>query len=173
MYLEKDEMKFAILYTLEKNVEPMSMSLLCEVLTWDKNVMGYFELAEMLAELIEDNYAERVNYRGEEAFRLTGKGKDTNEFFSRRVPASIRDRINDAVSGMKYETQTNPNAVVCEILPAASGRYMASMQILDLGSPIMELRLETGGRVDAERMIASMKKKAEEIYAQTLKILDE
>ena len=99
MYLEKDEMKFAILYTLEKNVEPMSMSLLCEVLTWDKNVMGYFELAEMLAELIEDNYAERVNYRGEEAFRKghqrvlfkAGSGQHKRQDKRRGLGDEVRD----------------------------------------------------------------------------------
>ena len=34
MFLEHDEMKFAILYTLEKNIEPISMPALCDILTW-------------------------------------------------------------------------------------------------------------------------------------------
>ena len=45
MFLERDEMKFAVLYTLKRYVEPASMGQLTEILTWEKEVMGYFELA--------------------------------------------------------------------------------------------------------------------------------
>ena len=55
MFLERDEMKFAILYTLKRYTEPITMSALSEILAWDRNVMGYFDLAVLLGELTEDN----------------------------------------------------------------------------------------------------------------------
>ena len=38
--MEHDEMKFSILYTLDKYVEPITMTELCDILTWEKQVMN-------------------------------------------------------------------------------------------------------------------------------------
>lgn len=172
MFLERDEMKFAILYTLKQNIEPMNMADLCEILTWEKEVMGYFDLAVMLHELIEDGYVIKKFYRDEEAFTLSQKGIDTNEFFFTRVPASIRGKIDAAVHQMKYDSQVDPNAVITDVIPVAHGRYMAALQILDAGSPLLELRIDLGSRGNAARGAGQMKKKAEVIYQSVLQLLD-
>ena len=56
--MEHDEMKFSILYTLDKYVEPITMTELCDILTLEKQVMNYFDLALMLNELIEDGFVQ-------------------------------------------------------------------------------------------------------------------
>ena len=48
MYLEKEEMKFAALYTVKQYKAPLSMSRIYEILTWDGQVMEYFDLAAVL-----------------------------------------------------------------------------------------------------------------------------
>lgn len=172
MFLERDEMKFAILYTLRRNVEPMNMANLCEVLTWEKEVMGYFDLAVMLNELLEDGYVIRKYYRNDEAFTLSEKGTDTNEFFFERVPKSIRERIKVAIAQKKYDEQIDPNAVTAEIIPVAQHQYMASLQMLEANRPILELRIEAGHRAEAEKMAKSLKQNAAAVYAAIMKLLD-
>lgn len=164
MFLEHDEMKFAILYTLKRHVEPMNMPDLSEVLTWEKEVMGYFDLAVMLNELIEDGYVESRYYRNDQCFSLTEKGADTNAFFFERVPKSIRRRIEEAVGAMKFAEQADPNAVKTEILPVAPYQYMASLQMLDANEPLLELRIFAGSRAEAEKAAGILKKQSAEIY---------
>ncbi|MBQ7108834.1 MAG: DUF4364 family protein [Clostridia bacterium] len=164
MFLEHDEMKFAILYTLEKNIEPISMPALCDILTWEKQVMNYFDLALMLNELIDDGFVDSKYYRDERSFLLNEKGKETNMFFFERVPKSIRNRIDKAIAEIKFEEQANPNAIITEVIPVAPHQYMASMNMLDANLPLLELKIYAGSRADAEQATKLLKEQAEDIY---------
>lgn len=164
MFLERDEMKFAILYTLKRYVEPVDMQNLSEVLTWEKEVMGYFDLAVMLNELIEDGYVEQKYYKNNQSFCLSDKGKDTNDFFFERIPKSIRKKIESQVALIKFADQADPNAVKTEILPVAPYQYMASLQMLDAGTPILEMKVFAGSKAEAEKAAKALKKNADDIY---------
>lgn len=164
MFLERDEMKFAILYTLEKYKEPISMPDLCDILTWEKQVMNYFDVALMLNELIEDGFAETKYYRDERSFELSEKGKETNTFFFERVPGSVRKRIDSAVSEIKFEEQYNPNSVTSEVIPIAAHQYMASLKMLDANVPLLELQINVGSRPDAEKAAKLLAKEADNVY---------
>lgn len=173
MFLEKDEMKFAILYTLKAYSYPLSLERLAELLTWDEEVMSYFDLTIMLSELIEDGFINRLYYRSEECVSLTEKGEDTNEFFFERIPASIRERIKGLAAKESFDEKTNPNAVYSEIVPVARNRYMASLTMLDSGTPMLELKIDVGHRSQANKAKEILKNKADEIYKYLLKTLDE
>lgn len=169
MFLEHDEMKFAILYTLKKYVEPIAMTELCDILTWEKQVMNYFDLALMLNELIEDGFVDSKFYRNERAFMLSEKGEETNSFFFERIPPSIRGKIDSEVSQRKYEEQYNPNAVSTEIIPVAPHQYMAVLSMLDANVPMLELKIHTGSRAESEQAAKILKKEADNIYKDIIK----
>ena len=174
MFLEHNEMKFAILYTLNKYEEPITMPNLCDILAWEKQVMNYFDVALMLNELIEDEFVETKFYKDERAFLLSEKGTETNEFFFERVPNSIRHRIDDAIKAIKFEEQYNPNAVISEIVPVAPHQYMASVKMLDANVPILELSVNVGSRAEAERASKIIEGKSDEIYKYIIdKIINE
>ncbi len=173
MFLEKDEMKFAILYTLRQYPHPVSLTRLTELLTWDENVMSYFDLTIMLSELIEDGFTERLFYRNMECVKLTDRGIDADDYFADRVPASIRKKISDAVKREEFENLVNPNGVTTEIEPAGGGRYIAAVTMMDGGSPILEIKLDAGHRLQAARTAEALKNRAPEIYKYICKTLDE
>lgn len=169
MFLEHDEMKFAILYTLKKYVEPITMTELCDILTWEKQVMNYFDLALMLNELIEDGFVDSKFYRNERAFMLSEKGEETNSFFFERIPPSIRSKIADEISQRKYEEQYNPNVVSTEVIPVAPHQYMAALSMLDANVPMLELKIHTGSRAESEQAAKILKKEADNIYKDIIK----
>lgn len=173
MFLEKDEMKFAILYTLKVYSYPVAIEKLARLLTWDEDVMSYFDLTILLSELIEDNFIERLYYLDEECVQLTELGTDTAEFFSKRVPGSIRQKIKDTAARDNFDEKTNPNAVLADVVPVSVNRYMTELKILDTGSPILELRMEIGKKAEAEKARDIFKSKSQEIYSYLCKILDE
>lgn len=167
--MEHDEMKFAILYTLDKNVEPITMTELCDILTWEKQVMNYFDLALMLNELIEDGFVHSKFYRDEHAFSLTEKGVETNSFFFERIPPSVRRRIDSVISERKFSEQYNPNAIDTEVIPIAKHQYMASLSMLDSNLPMLEVKIHAGGRGNAERAAKILAAQADDIYKDILK----
>ncbi|HIV85212.1 MAG TPA: DUF4364 family protein [Candidatus Monoglobus merdigallinarum] len=172
MFLEKDEMKFAILYTLKVYSYPLPLEKLTELLTWDEEVMSYFDLSIMLSELIEDGFIQKLRYREAECVRLTEKGSDANEFFSGRVPRTIRKNIKEYAQRDEFDEKTNPNGTVCDIEPVSYNRYFASLTMLDSGSPILELKVDAGSRAEANRAKELLRKNADDIYKYIFKTLD-
>lgn len=173
MYLEKEEMKFAVLYAVKQFKAPISMSLTYEIFTWDKEIMEYLDLSEVLAELIEDGYILQKFYRNEEAFSLTESGEAAYVFFRERVPKSIRTRIDDAIGRVKYDELVDPNAVRAEVVLAAEEQYMAKCSISEDKVPMLELSINMGRRHHAERVAEYFKKNAQKIYEEILRLCTE
>ena len=42
MYLEKEEMKFSVVYAIKQYKAPINMDLTYRIFTWDKEIMQYF-----------------------------------------------------------------------------------------------------------------------------------
>jgi len=173
MFLDREEMKFAILYTLKRYVEPISATRLNELLSREMEVMDYFKLSELLDELTEDGYTESNFYKDDLCYHLSQKGKDTNAFFFERIPGSIRKKIEKLVHTMKFAEQADPNAIRTEILPTAPQQYMAALQMLDAGDPILELKLFAGSRAQAEKAAKALKAQAQDIYLELIKRIDD
>ncbi len=170
MYLEKEEIKFAVVYTIKQYKAPISMSKIYEILTWEKEVMEYFELSEALMELSEDKYIYDKYYRNEESFCLTEKGEDAYLYFKSRIPQSIRDRIDSAIGEIKYTELADPNAVRSEVILAAEEQYMARCSILDGKVPMLELSLNMGTKPQAQDAAKYFKENADEIYKGILNL---
>ena len=173
MYLEKEEMKFAVLYAVKQFKAPLSMSLTYEIFTWDKEIMEYFDLSQALAELIEGGYIVQKFYRNEEAYCLTESGESAYVFFKERIPKSIRTRIDDAIGRVKYDELVDPNAVRTDVVFAAEEQYMAKLSISEGKAPMLDLSINVGKRHMAERVAAYMKENSQKIYEEILRLCTE
>jgi hypothetical protein len=173
MYLEKEEKKFAALYAIRQYKAPIQESRLYEIFTWDKNIMEYFDLSDVLAELLEDGYIVKKYYRNEKSLALTDKGGSTFLYFKDRVPYSIRERIDSAIGKIKYDELTDPNAICAEVVLAAEEQYMAKCSITENKVPVMELSLNMGKKLYAQKVADYFKEHADQIYEEILKICTE
>lgn len=170
MYLDREEMKFAVLYTVKQYKAPISMSRIYEILTWDKEVMEYFDLSQALMELIEDGYILKKYYRNEEAYSLTEKGADTHEFFKDRIPYSIRVRIDEAIGKLRFDEVADPNAVRVEVLPVNDRQYAVRFSVLDDKNLMLEMSLNMGAKWQAEESAAYVRENAARIYGEIVKL---
>ncbi len=173
MYLDKEEMKFAALYTIKQYKAPLGMSRIYEILTWDREVMEYFDLSEVLMELSEDGYILKKYYRNEEACWLTEKGAEAHKFFNDRIPFSIRKKIDDAIGKLRFDEVADPNAISAEAIPITDNQYAVRFCILDDKTPMLEMTLNTGTKLQAQNTAEYMKKNAKEIYNSIVKICTE
>ncbi len=165
MYLENEEMKFAALYTVKQYKAPLSMSRIYEILTWDGEVMEYFDLAAVLDELLEDGYLGKKFYRNEEAFCLTDKGEATDLFFKKRVPYSVRHNIDAVIGHIKYDELAAPDAVRAEVIPITEDMYGAKCTIVEGRKTMLDFVLNMGSRAQAQRVADYFKENADEIYS--------
>ena len=170
MYLEKEEMKFAVVYAIKQYKVPMGTTIIYEMFTWEKNIMEYFDLSEVISELLEDGYIYKKFYRNEESFCLAERGESAYLYFKERIPYSIRTRINEAIGRIKYDELIDPNAVRAEVVLASEEQYMAKCSIIDNKVPVLELSINMGKRVQAERVADYFKKNSQKIYDEILKL---
>ena len=171
MYLEKSEEKFAVLYTIDKYEAPLDITTLFEIMTWEKQVMEYFELSEILFELMEDNYIEKKYYRDVEAYVLSDKGKEALLLFSERIPPVVKHRINDAVGKIKFDSIIDPDAVTAEVVPMGDNRWGVRCSIKEDGIQQLELYLNfDSSKLPASLAAENFKKNADKIYSEILKL---
>ena len=170
MYLDKYEEKFAVLYTVKIFATPIDITRLFEIMTWEKQVMEYFELSEILFELLEDGYIEKKYHRGEAAYILTKKGDEALELFESRIPPSVKERINDAVGRIKYELFA-PDFVKAEVYPGDGGSVLRC-SIAEDGQLLFEMNINFGSsKLSASVAAENFKEKGQQIYREILKLM--
>lgn len=169
MLLSDDEMKFAALYTMKRFEVPITADTLTRILTWDKDIMGYFDVQSVLLTLKEDKFIEDNYYKNTDAYALTELGAQTNELFYKRLPKSVRTKIDEAIGNIKYDSLINPAHTLSEIIPSDSGEYYAALTVSDEETPLMELKLRIGNRDNAREVAKYMEAHADEIYGSVLK----
>ncbi len=170
MFLEKEEMKFIVLYVLKQYKAPINSDTFYEIITWDKEIMGFFDAAEKLSELVADNYIEKTFYKNESCYALTEDGNRAIEIFGERFPKSIQNRIDNAIGKIKYDTLSDPDAVYAEVLPATHQDFMAHLSYYQEHKPLMELRLNCGSRAQAEAVAKYFKENSDKVYKEIFKI---
>ncbi len=170
MYLEKEEMKFIVLYVLKQYKAPINSDTFYEIITWDKEIMGFFDAAEKLSELVSDNYIEKIFYKNESCYALTEDGNRAIELFAERFPKSIQNRIDAAIGKIKYDALSDPNAVYAEVLPATHTDFMAHLTYYQEHIPMLELKLNTGSKAQAEAVAKYFKENSDKVYEEILKI---
>ncbi len=170
MFLEKEEMKFIVLYALKQYKAPMKSETFYDIITWDKDIMGFFDAAAALSELDTGDYVEKTFYRNEECYALTENGAKALELFGEKFPKSIQNKIDDAIGKLRYDTLADPKAVYAEVLPVTHKEYGVKLSVMDDHKPLMELSLRIGDRKVAEDVAESFKENSDKIYEEILKI---
>lgn len=171
MYLEKSEEKFAVLYTIDRYEAPLDLTTLFEIMTWEKQVMEYFDLSEILFELKEDKYIEKKYYRDLQAYILTDKGREALALFSERIPPAVKLKLNDAIGKIKFDRIADPNAVTAEVLPSGPTGWILRCSLKENGKEQMELVLNFhSSRLPAELSADNFKNNANKIYQGILKL---
>lgn len=171
MYLEKTEERLAVMFILQKYEAPLNVTKLYEIMTWEKQVMEYFELSETIMELSEDKYIEKTFYRNSEAYVLTPKGKEALDLFSAKIPPVAKARISDAVDKIKFDTIIDPNLVEAEVYSLGTTENLVRFRISENGKDKIELMLNFGPeKLSANLSAEHLKKNATEVYKKILDI---
>lgn len=169
MFLEKEEMKFIVLYAIEQYRAPITSETFYEIIIWDKDIMSFFDAAAALSELVTDKYIEKTYYKNEQCYVLTEAGKKAIELLGERFPKSIQKRIDDAIGKRKYDTLSAPNAVYGEVLPLNHKDFAARLTFMEEHTPMFELSLNAGAKAQAEAVVKYFKEHSKEVYEGILK----
>ncbi|MBO4847627.1 MAG: DUF4364 family protein [Clostridia bacterium] len=118
---------------------------------------GFFEMSELLAELIGEQYALAVPARGRQLLFLTEKGARLCEEFEREIARSVRDEVIGYANDER-ENVRRSNCVVSDAVPQPDGSWVLTLSILEKDSVLFEITLhlpDSGSTYRAQQVWAA------------------
>lgn len=165
----KEDIKLIILTVINDFNIPVSNAMIVDtVLT--HSFAEYFDIQHYLYELTD---AEMVTYYVENDVRyysLTAKGRDAVEFFAKKIPRTVRERLFETAK-VKSKELLDSQSITAEYYPENDMEYTVVMKIVERGYDMFNLRMSVGSEQLAKTMCARFQKNAEDIYSSVFGLL--
>lgn len=161
--------KLIILYILDRVDFPMTNAQLTKFVT-EKEYTNYFNIQQVLSELVDDNFISAESTRSQTLYRITPEGRETLSFFYKKISKDIRDDIDIYLAEEKYALREEVSSLA-DYYENSPGEYIAELKILERDSAIIELKLSVPTASAAETICDKWKQKNADIYAYVLNTL--
>ncbi len=161
--------KLIILYILNRVDFPMTNAQLSHFIT-EKEYTTYFNVQQVLSDLVEDGYISLQQTRSNAQYRITPEGKETLSFFYQNISRNIRDDIDMYLSEQKYSLREEVSNIA-DYYEVRKNEYITELKVVERDSTVIEISLTVPTKENAETICAHWKKKNADIYAYVLNTL--
>ncbi len=161
--------KLMVMYMLSKVNFPLSNSQISDFIL-GKQYTNYFTLQEVLNYLSEDGFIQILNYRTTTQYKLTDTGKETIDFFNKKISTAIKDDIDDYLIKNKYDLKSEVGTT-SDYYKSTSGDYIVHCQVKEGKSTLIELNVSVPVKEIADQMCAKWKDSSQQIYDFVVKKL--
>ena len=165
----KVDVKLIALFIIKNFKIPVPNSYIVDILSLEPFV-NYFDLQQQMGELEEE---EHVTYYIEDNTRfysLTEKGKQALEFFSPRIPKTVRERLLRTIK-VKVKDLKNALSIKAEYKTINELEYIVSLGISEGNFDMFNLSLTVGDETLAKKMCAAFKTDPQTMYSEFLATL--
>lgn len=164
------ETKLIILYSISNLKKSPSYHLLSQVVTSSADI-NYFEIQQYIDELAELKSIEEYIVDGETVFSLTESGEEMCEYFAMRIPASIRQKIEDSAYEINSD-RSNENKVYADYLPLSETEYKVNCGILENNIRLLDFEMYAGPKDRAKRICKYFKEHTKEFYMELISSIE-
>ena len=161
--------KLTILYLLSRVDYPISGNSLSNFLL-QNDFTDYFNLQQIMGELIDDGYVTRNTVRNKTLYRLSESGSAAIRLLERELAPSMRAEIEKYITDNGMELR-NDIAVMSSYYQKDINCYVANMYVEEAGEKLLELNLTVPTAAEAERICSRWYKAHEELYPQIIRSL--
>jgi len=158
--------KLIILHMLDKVDFPLTNSQISEFIL-NEGYTNYFTLQQTLSELSASGFIHEECTHSRTFYHLTEDGLQTLQFFRNDISPAIQDDINEFLTQKKYELK-NEVSVKSDYYPNSNGDFSVRCQVIEHGSPLIDLTLTAPTEAEAQTMSNNWSKKNQEIYASIM-----
>ncbi len=156
------EAKLIILFALQNLKKSPKYQVLSEVVSQSVDVQ-YFELEQYLKSVIEIGSVEEYKIEKEFVYSLTKLGEETCEYFSSRIPASVREKIINASREINNDT-SDLNKIYADYIPINEVEYKVVCGIMENGIKLLDFELYAGEKERAKKICSYFKANTQEFY---------
>lgn len=155
--------KLIILYMLNKVDFPLTNSQISEFIL-DEGYTNYFTLQQTISELTDSGFIREESTHSRTFYHLTEEGSETVHFFKNDISPAIQEDIDTFLQKKKYELK-NEVSVKSDYYQNSNGEYSVRCQVIEQGSPLIDLLITVPTEDEAETVSNNWVKKNQEVYA--------
>ncbi len=161
--------KLTILYLLSKVDYPISSNSLSNFLL-QNDFTDYFNLQQIMGELIDDGYVIKETLRNKTVYRISESGEATIRLLEREIAPSMRAEIEKYIvdNGMQMKDDLS---VMSNYYQADINNYIVNMYMEEAGQKIIELNISVPTSADAEKICSRWYNSSEKLYPIIMKEL--
>lgn len=166
---EQAENKLIILYLINAIDIPFGSLQIIKFILENK-LINYFLLRQSLNELCDGGFLLQHCSEGKTFYEITDSGRQALEYFSSRIPAGIRGRIDNALPEAR-ERIKQETMIVADFTPESEDKYIVNCRVDEGSFRLLDMTLAVGSRNDAKLICENWKKNSQYIYAELIESL--
>ncbi len=164
------ETKLVIIYSLKKLKKQCTYQSISQVVSSAVDVQ-YFEMQEYLQALMEMGSVSEKTEDEQTFYKLTDLGEESFEFFSNRIPPSVREKLDEAARLINNDT-SDINRVYADYLPINENEYRIECGIMENKLKLIDFQMYAGPKDRAKEMCAFFKEQPDEFYMHIVKFFE-
>lgn len=155
--------KLIILYILSRVNFPLANAQLTAFIL-EKGYTNYFNIQQVLSELIDDAFVSVRTIRNSTLYRITDSGLETLHLFDHLISQGIKDDIEKYLKENKYELQEEVSTPA-DYYQMKKGEFAAHLSVIERATPIIDLTLVVTTEEEAIQICNNWKEKSSDVYA--------
>ena len=133
------DIRCMICYILNSVNEPLTRSLINEILQEDYSLANYFEVNQAISDLIRSGAIETVDADGEDILVLKTSARESVALLENSLPRTVREKaINCAVRLLTRSKRERENEIIVEKLDKG---YNVTFTLFDVDTQFMKLTI--------------------------------
>lgn len=161
--------KLTVMYILHRVDMPISNSQISNFILLN-DYTDYFNIQQIIGELIDDGYISREVIRNKTLYTLTDSGEAALKLLSRELSQTIRDDVDTYIKNNRMELKDDIS-VLGKYYQADLGRYIAHLYIDENGEHLIELNIAASSEEEADRLCSGWTKSSSTLYPLIIKTL--
>ncbi len=154
--------KLIVLYMLNRVSFPLTAAQISDfILT--REYTNFLTLQQVIRELTDTGLVDARTVRNRTQLLLTKDGKQTLDFFSQQISASIRQEIDEYLKGNEMELR-NEVSILADYYKSTSGEYEAHLKAKEGNVTLVDLIISVPVEETAAAICDNWQKKNQEIY---------
>lgn len=166
---EKIDVKLIALFIIDNFKMPVPNSFIVDTLALEPFV-NYFDLQQQMGELIEEEFVTYYIEDNDRFYSLTQKGTEALEFFSLRIPKTVRERLLRTIK-IKIKDLKNALSIKADYKKVNDIEYSVNLGISEGSYDMFSVSISVSEETMAKKLCAAFKNNPQSLYSEFLSVL--
>ena len=166
---DKIDVKLIALFIIDNFKMPVPNSFIVDTLALEPFV-NYFDLRQQMGELEDEELVTYYIENNDRFYSLTQKGTQALEFFSLRIPKTVRERLLRTIK-IKIKDLKNALSIKADYEKVNDIEYNVSLGISEGNFDMFNVSISVSDELMAKKMCAAFKNNPQSLYSEFLSIL--